>query len=161
MPRKAEYPHKDNVEYRFLPRPMEPDPPITKHEFHKRFYNTCSRPSSWHLPWHRCLRFCTRGDHALAVIPKRLSPLEKGYDKREEFWSIFAQERRSFFWVFCYFLVAISPSLAFFFLWLFPLNHGGDLQNASVPATLTIALLSILASVLWNDREVAWLRDWA
>jgi hypothetical protein len=84
-----------------------------------------------------------------------------GYDKREEFWGIFAQERRSFIWVFSYFLAAMSPSIAFFLIWLFPLGHGADLQNASVPISMTIALLSVLVCVVWNDREVAWLADWA
>jgi hypothetical protein len=138
---------------------MDPDPPITKHEFHKRFYNTCEQPSSWHLPWHECLRFCTGGGHALAVVPKRIRPLEMGYDKREKFWGIFAQEQRSAIWVFCYFLLAMSPSISFFFLWLFPWGHRGDLQNASVPVMSTIALLSVFVCVLWNDREAAWLSD--
>ena len=137
---------------------MDPDLLITRHEFHKRFYNTCEKPSCWHLPWHKCVKFRT-GSHALAVVPKRIRPLEMGYDKREKFWGIFAQEQRSVIWVFCYFLLVMSPSISFFFSWLFPWGHRGDLQNASVPVGLTVALLSIFVGVVWSDREAAWSSD--
>lgn len=159
MPRKAEYPDVSKTEYAFLPRPMDPDPPITKHEFNKRYYNICDNPSTWHR--HKCLRYCTTGGHALALLPKRLHPLERGYDKREVFWGIFAQERRAFIWVLAYFLLLLAFSIVFFFLWLTVMGHSGDLQGASVPITLVIGLFGCFFTYIYSDREAAWRADWA
>ncbi|KAK4910351.1 hypothetical protein LTR49_020958 [Elasticomyces elasticus] len=156
VPRKVDFPHVDNLEYKYMPRPIDPRPPISKHEFRKRFYNSCSQPSSWHRPWHSCKKFCTRRSQALAVIPKRNQGLEKGGDTREDFWGILAQERRYFAWVLGYFLLTLVPSLVFFFMWLFRWSHVNDLQNASVPITVTLALWAVFAAVLWQDRAVAW-----
>jgi hypothetical protein len=148
-----------NTEYTFLPRPIDPDPPITKHEFNKRYYNICEKPSTWHR--HQCLKFCTSGGHALAVLPKRELPLELGYDKREDIWGIFAQERRAFIGILAYFLLLSASSVVFFFLWLTVLGHSGDLQGASVPITLVMGLFGSFFTYLYSDREAAWRADWA
>ncbi|KAK5713665.1 hypothetical protein LTR15_011365 [Elasticomyces elasticus] len=156
VPRIADFPHINDLEYKYLPKPIDPRPPISKHEFRKRFYNSCNQPSSWHRPWHSCKKFCTQGRQALTVVPKRTRVLETGGDTREDFWGILAQERRYFAWVLGYFIMTLVPSIVFFFMWLFQWNHVNDLQNASVPLTMTLRLLAVFAAVLWQDRAVAW-----
>ncbi|KAK5677670.1 hypothetical protein LTS10_009553 [Elasticomyces elasticus] len=156
VPRIVDFPHIANLEYRYMPRPIDPRPPISKHEFRKRYYNSCGQPSSWHRPWHSCKKFCSRRSQALGVIPKRVRVLETGGDAREDFWGILAQERRYFVWVLGYFLLTLLPSIVFFFMWLFRWSHVNDLQNASVPITMTLGLWAVFATVLWQDRAVVW-----
>lgn len=158
MPRRAEFPpdaDPHRSEYKYSPRPMDPEPPITKHEFHKRFYHTCDQPSTLHV-WHDCHGLCNPHDHALATVPKRTRALEMGYEKREDLWGIFAQERRSFAWIFSYFMLAMSPSMVFVFTWMFAWGHESDLQCASVPLALTVSLLALFVGVIWSDRTSAW-----
>ncbi|KAK5744053.1 hypothetical protein LTR17_002391 [Elasticomyces elasticus] len=154
VPRIADFPI--NLEYKYTPRPIDPQPPISKHEFRKRYYNSCNQPSSWHWPWHSCKKFCSRRSQALGAVPKRIRVLERGGDAREDFWGILAQERRYFAWVFGYFLLTLIPSSVFFFMWLFRWSHVNDLQNASVPITVTLGLWAVFAAVLWQDRAVVW-----
>ncbi|KAK5690280.1 hypothetical protein LTR17_026011 [Elasticomyces elasticus] len=156
VPRIVDFPHIDNLDYKYMPRPIDPRPPISKHEFRKRYYNSCNQPSSWHRPWHNCKKFCSRRSQALEVIPKRSRILETGGHAREDFWGILAQERRYFAWVLGYFLLTLVPSIVFFFMWLFRWSHANDLQNASVPITVTLTLWAVFAAVLWQDRAVVW-----
>ncbi|KAK3621371.1 hypothetical protein LTR56_022835 [Elasticomyces elasticus] len=156
VPRNVDFPHISNLEYSYTPRPIDPRPPISKHEFRKRYYHNCNQPSSWHRPWHNCTKFCSRRSQALAVVPKRIRVLETGGDAREDFWGILAQERRYFAWVLGYFLLTLVPSIVFFFMWLFRWSHVNDLQNASVPITVTLGLWAVFAAVLWQDRAVVW-----
>ncbi|KAK4897701.1 hypothetical protein LTR27_004473 [Elasticomyces elasticus] len=44
------------------------------------------------------------------------------------------------------------PSTVFFFLWLFRWSHVNDLQNASVPITVTLELWAVFAAVLWQEE---------
>ena len=75
-------------------------------------------------------------------IPKRETALEEGVPASEDFWGLYVVERRSTFRLAIYSLAFLSPSVYFFFAWLFQWGHGGDLQNASIPIALSLAPLA-------------------
>jgi hypothetical protein len=89
----------------------------------------------------------------MELFPKRLTSLEEGGNNREEFWGIYAREKRWFLMLLVYNIVCMSPSLVFGFLWLCSWGHPGDLQNATIPASMSVALLSLFWSfMLTTDR---------
>ena len=124
-------------------------PPVSKHEFRRRFY-ACNRPWSTaqtklfcYLQIHKCRRPCRRSQEALNRIPKKTWKLEEGGDVREVFWGIHARERISFLMVTIYHCLVLLPPFIFWFLWLFWWKHSGDLQNASVPVFTAQGLISL------------------
>jgi hypothetical protein len=146
---KDQYPddrvHK-NSDYDFQPRPVVDMPPITKHEFKKRFYS-CT-PSFFHL---RCYRNCecvklrkkAHNREIIDLLPKKLTRLDIGSDKKEQFWGLYARQEIQFCRVLVYNVMCISPMGWFFFMWLFVWGHDGDLQGASAPLMVMMALLSM------------------
>lgn len=74
-------------------------------------------------------------------IPKRDSMLEEQDVSREIFWGLYVVEKRSWLMSTFYSFVFLLPSVYFFFAWLFQWRHHNDLQNASVPITLSIGFL--------------------
>src|SRR5699024_10308744 len=75
-------------------------------------------------------------------IPKRDGMLEEHDVSREIFWGLYVVEKRS--WLMLTFIVSfvfLLPSFYLFFAWLFQWHHHNDLQNASVPITLSIGFL--------------------
>jgi hypothetical protein len=144
-----EFPHISNSDYKFNPRPIGYVPPIAKEEFYHRFY-TCYRPRPLLHWFHKCRKIC-KSREALNLLPKRTYFLEEGGDTREEFWGIYAQERPCFLTFSIYNCLCIVPSLAFLFLWLFSWGHAGDLQNASVPLSISATTLSILWAYMLTE----------
>lgn len=138
-------PYKDHYEYN--PEPMDIIPPITEHEFYSRFY-ACYTPS--HSPvhmFHTCRQHTSGHSDALALLPKKKTKLEEHGSKRERFWGIYAQEIVCFRWVVAYNLGCMLPMLVLFVLWMLPLGYGKDLQNASVPATVMVGMLTLFWTV--------------
>ncbi|KAH8752790.1 hypothetical protein F5883DRAFT_691293, partial [Diaporthe sp. PMI_573] len=76
-------------------------------------------------------------------FPKKKTTLEEAGRTRTEFWGIIPYEKISWSRVLLYNLVCISPFLIFFLLWLSPLGVVNDLQNASVPVTIVLSLLTL------------------
>ncbi|KAL4880350.1 hypothetical protein BJY04DRAFT_219346 [Aspergillus karnatakaensis] len=138
-------PTKDNYEY--SPDPMDIIPPITEHEFYSRFY-ACYAPSSspMHL-LHTCRRHRGHCSDALNLLPKKKTKLEEHGAQRERFWGIFAQEVVCFRWIVGYNIVCMLPMVIFLILWMLPLGYKGDLQNASVPATVMVGMLTLFWTV--------------
>jgi hypothetical protein len=146
VPRGKSIPDPGDVNYRYSPKPAE-SPPITEHEFRRRFnacYDRClaSRISAFRH-FHKCRSPCRHSQDALSRIPKRLRDLEESGDKREIFWGIIAKDRISVVKVVIYHILILCAPFLFCFLWLFSWGHSGDLQNASVPAVMTVSLLSM------------------
>jgi hypothetical protein len=75
-----------------------------------------------------------------------------------EFWGIVARERHSFVTVAVYVIVAVAPSIAFFFYWCMPsakvtneeslANRRDNLSNAAVPLGISITFLMALLALL-------------
>ncbi|KAF7186304.1 hypothetical protein HII31_12379 [Pseudocercospora fuligena] len=153
---KIDFPSKDDLAYDFKPRPIAPSPPhgpITKHEFHDRFYKSCEDCHSWH--WHRrkMLRFKLIDRDAVDRLPKRKAAIDLADGKREEFWGLIARERRIFARVLLMCGLWNIPSGIFFWLWIFKWDHPADLQNAIVPMTVTLAITGLYVVMIYEDRE--------
>jgi hypothetical protein len=121
---------------------MDDDPPILPHEFEKRFY-ACYDPTTLHKlnPWHKCRGAC-RTHGAVDRLPKRSTALDEDVDDREEFWGLYAREIPSVLaFVLWNLALFILGPLIFGIVWL--VKHPGDLQNASVPMTISTTLLGI------------------
>lgn len=135
----------DNYDYR--PKPVMHQPPVSSHEFYRRFYACYGRCIGSKTPllrsFHRCRRPCRHSQEAVERIPKKKWRVEEKGFARDFFWGIFAVEKLSFFMVALYHIIILLPPLAFWFLWLFFWGHSGDLQNASVPFLSALGLLSL------------------
>ena len=64
--------------------------------------------------------------------------------KPDILWGLVAREKRSLFRVLVYTVLCMTPSIAFAVYWLLGWDRGADLQNATVLATLTLGMLTIL-----------------
>lgn len=76
------------------------------------------------------------------------------FSRVEQFWGIMAREQRSALKVVLYMLLSLTPTIWFTFMWLFSWGHEGDLQNATVPVTISIATLSMIWVVVYSGGEV-------
>ncbi|OQE38672.1 hypothetical protein PENCOP_c008G01386 [Penicillium coprophilum] len=147
-PLLPEYPDEDQPFYHYAPKPIRPRPPMASHEFDHWFYKR-----SWSRTARRLLstdqhratntRCFPLGSRSVVEekIPKRETALEEGIPASEDFWGLYVLERRSAFRLALYSLTFLVPSVYFFFAWLFQWGHAGDLQNASIPITLSLAPL--------------------
>lgn len=145
------YPGDNERAYEFNPRPIEPSPPVSPHEFQHHFY-----AQSWHRVVTRALRR-RKGkrsskpastDIVSHLLPKRHSQLDKDANVREVFWGLYAVERRSALMATAYSLLFSLPSIYFFFAWLFQWGHSGDLQSAAVPLSISLACLTFFWGIV-------------
>lgn len=142
---KPEYPGPQQSSYHFAPRPIDPDPPMSPEEFKHWFEDqawprTAFRKLSKRFTKARSLDIISN-DVVNEKIPKRDSMLEEQDVSREIFWGLYVVEKRSWLMSTFYSFVFLLPSVYFFFAWLFQWRHHNDLQNASVPITLSIGFL--------------------
>ncbi|KAK8023897.1 hypothetical protein PG993_011963 [Apiospora rasikravindrae] len=131
---------------------MDLVPPISKHEFYRRFYTCFETTKRYHLH-HTCKLLRGHSDDVLHRLPKRTQKLELGGDKRERFWGLYAREAVSLQKVLLYNAVCMLPVLAFFFAWLFGISETTDLQGASVPVGMMAALLSLFWSLFLSSLQ--------
>ncbi|KAK2053220.1 hypothetical protein LY76DRAFT_639153 [Colletotrichum caudatum] len=147
----------DEADYYFVPREMEDRmPPVTPHEFNRRFYRRfhacrCVTPRPRLFMFHRCRR--QSGGHSrdvLDLFPKKRTKLEEGGNGRRLFWGIYAREAIALRWVLGYNFVCTLPMLVFFFVWVLRLGPD-EIQNASVPVSVMLAMLSLFWSVFFSS----------
>ncbi|KAF2737011.1 hypothetical protein EJ04DRAFT_550830 [Polyplosphaeria fusca] len=148
-----EYPEAADPNYVYNPQPMIPIPPISSHEFKKRF-DSCS----WQFFCRRHFLQFTKSCHCFArtskahsrdvlhLLPKKLSQLDESSEQRMFFWGLYARQEISFLGILAYNIVCMSPMVWIFFMWCFVWEQKGDLQNASVPLGLMGAMLSLFWS---------------
>ena len=148
-------PAPNNQDYQYRPKPVEKMPPITKHEFKRRFYACYQHcfPAIFN-PFHQCWKPCQHSLGAVDRLPKRVRPLELGGDAREIFWGLYVVEHICFYRVAAFHTIVIMPALVFWFLWLFYWGHSGDLQNASVPFLCALGIISLFWYPLYGGRSV-------
>ncbi|KAK7735466.1 hypothetical protein SLS63_003936 [Diaporthe eres] len=157
---KFELPADHDDEYHYRPRPTY-SAPITKHMFSHYFYGcydsgTLShRLHAW-MPLAPTCRIRNPAAELLEFVPKRDRPAAAAAqsDKVEVCYGLVARERRSFFRVVVYLCLIMAPALWFVFVWLFVWGDSGDLQDATVPMTLTLAVLSIFWALLYSGSDM-------
>lgn len=152
------FPHDNDKMYHFSPRKPSPPPPngpISKEQFQDHY---CLDHYPSLCDWRRYqLRY--RGHFnkvsrvALDAVPKRLVQINMDDSVNEHFYGLYAKEERSFFRVAIYACLCNVPGIIFFFLWLFQWGHGSDLQNASIPLTLSLSLTLGFAAVVFGTRD--------
>jgi hypothetical protein len=157
---KDQYPDIRNEDYAYQPKPINEMPPISEHEFYKRFYFANPLNIFHQHPFHRKsnskFNKAKRKDHCceiLELLPKKLSQLDESSEQREFFWGIYAREVVCLRWVLFYNVLCILPFVWFLFMWIFPWGHASDLQDASVPITIMIGMLSIFWSVFLGSLQ--------
>ncbi|KAI0842910.1 hypothetical protein F5Y06DRAFT_76436 [Hypoxylon sp. FL0890] len=149
---KNAFPEATNPDYEYRPKPMDSIPPVSEHEFQKRFY-TCPRPQPLRHWYHKCKALGTHSYDILELFPKKKTELEEGGDKRETFWGIYAREIISLRWVLIYNLVCVCPMLVFFVAWILPAGQNTDLQDPSVPFSMMLGMLSLFWSVFLSSLQ--------
>jgi hypothetical protein len=158
---KDQYPDLSNEDYTYRPKPINDMPPISEHEFHKRFYSSNPFKLFHGHPFHRYSKYkcnkVNRKGHCreiLELLPKKLSQLDESSDQREFFWGIYAREVVCLRWVLFYNIICMLPLMwFFFFMWIFQWGHTSDLQDASMPITMMIGLLSVFWSVFLGSLQ--------
>ncbi|KAF7195260.1 hypothetical protein HII31_03466 [Pseudocercospora fuligena] len=159
-PAQIDYPKVSNDDYDFDPRPIDPCPPlgpILKCEFRHYFENpylaTQYRPCSWRL-WQRDRLLGNLTERkAIDLLPKKKQEVKFDDGERLQFWGLYAVERRAFAWLAVYGFLLNLPGIVFFFLWLFAWRHESDLQNASVPITISLTLSVTFLALVYESRE--------
>lgn len=115
------------------------NPPISPHLFQALFY-TCQFPCNWPIP-HDCLQPPT-GAKNIERIPKRVKCFER--DQTSPIWGLEAVFAVSPARVLIYHCIMVAGPFAFFGWWL--KAHPDDLQNASIPVTIVLGVLSLFWS---------------
>ncbi|KAI1390198.1 uncharacterized protein F4822DRAFT_228499 [Hypoxylon trugodes] len=139
---KNKFPDIANDDYEYAPKPMDNIPPISEHEFQKRFC-ACYNPGGLCRFYHKCKSVGAHSSAtALELFPKKKTELKEGGDAREDFWGIYAREWISFRRVSFYNFVCVLPVAIFFISRISPAGYGTDLQNPSVPFFMMFAMLS-------------------
>ncbi|KAI9687189.1 MAG: hypothetical protein M1820_010505 [Bogoriella megaspora] len=153
-PLERGFPKPQNLDYEFLPKPIDHVPPISPTQFYHNFY-ACLHKKSRFCRMHRCKTISEASSEAVLRLPKRQSALLLGSDDSETFFGIYAREIPAAYMVMGYNILALTLPTCFFFVWQFALGHPGDLQNASIPLGLTIALLAIFWSTFIESLYVS------
>jgi hypothetical protein len=112
-----------------------------------RFRACHHRRAAQTFRWHRCRHLPTRFNEAVRLIPRRETALDVNLDQAEIFWSLLVKEKYSILAIVIYNLLAMTPSMAFFFWWIFGSSEK-DLSNGSVPAALTLAGLGLFWAII-------------
>jgi hypothetical protein len=152
------FPDVNDQMYHFLPRkptPPPPNGPISKEQFQDHYYLPhCPCLYDWKSYQLRCRGHSSKANRvALDAVPKRLERIDMDDGLDEHFYGLYAKEERSFLRVAIYACLCNLPGVIFFFLWLFQWQHTSDLQNASVPLTLSLSLTLGFAAVVFGTRD--------
>lgn len=145
------FPDDTDQMYHFLPRKPSPPPPngpISREQFFDHYYlDQCPSLYDWRRYQLSHRGYFNRVNRvALDAVPKRLVRINMDDGVDEYFFGLYAKEERSFLHVGIYACLCNLPGVVFFFIWLW--RHDSDLQNASVPLTLSLSLtLSFIATV--------------
>ncbi|RSL73984.1 hypothetical protein CEP53_000607 [Fusarium sp. AF-6] len=124
--------------YFYMPRPMDDEPPISKHEFYDRFYRRITTEQL------RAVHGSFYNDHdAVDRIPQKRGLDDIVANGRPRFWGIIAREKKSGARMLIYIFLSSLPGFIFFFLWLFVLDKD-SLQDASTLLMISFTLLGIL-----------------
>lgn len=128
--------------YQYSPSPPGPheDPPISPHEFRRRFYTNLINP-------------CRRQE-ALERIPKRQKRFQVNLhvDGREDMWGLHVELRPCFLIIILWQMLITAAGWGFMGWWLS--RHGGDIQSAAVPVTLIITAVMALWVPIHDSMKV-------
>ncbi|KAF4996788.1 hypothetical protein FGRMN_4264 [Fusarium graminum] len=133
-------PQASDSNYDYTPKPPQASmPPIHPHVFEAAF-NSCPESKCWN-PFHECYEF----EEATYIqrIPKKKTPLTSGA-RNIPTWGLEARHCISCIRVIFYHLLILIPPFALWGWWLS--IHPYDIQSASVPMTVVLAMISMFWS---------------
>lgn len=128
----------------------------------KHYFYGCYENDAFLHRLHTCIplvpkcRIRNPAGDILDLFPKRDRPMATASqsEKVEVCYGIAAREFRSFFRVLVYLCLIMAPAFWFVFAWLFMWGDRGDLQDATIPMTLMLGMLSILWAVVHSGSDV-------
>lgn len=135
--------------------------PVTSHMFNDYFYACYDDASFAHSPhtlWPSagCDVVETPPDDLPEGMPMRDREVlaDAQFSKVEHFWGLVAQEKRSALRVLLCMLLSLVPTVWFAFAWMFSWGHHGDLQDATVPVTISSTALSMVWVVVYSGDDM-------
>jgi hypothetical protein len=131
-------PARDDQDYIYTPKPMDREPPISKHEFYDRFYKKILSEDCILQGTHNC-----HERDAVERIPQKKDLVSTTGVSRPQFYGIIAREKKSGIRMLVYICLSSIPGIIFFFLWLFKWGHD-SLQDASSLLVVSFTLLGLL-----------------
>lgn len=148
------------VEYEYDPRPPRAtNPPIPRHEFEMHL-NACDQPCRWSwFYFHECMPQLNTSS-SITSIPKKhdrfnITAASSSNSPTDAFaWGLEARHSISALYLVIYHVLIVAGPFAFWAWWM--TEYPGDLQNASVPVTVVLGLLSLFWSIngiLTQGRE--------
>ncbi|KAF5526347.1 hypothetical protein CGCA056_v002912 [Colletotrichum aenigma] len=141
--RGLEVPTTAQKDYYYTPRPALREPPVSPEEFSHIYQFTTksgSVGSSWTLPFYSCVESLSAD--TVGCIPQRYYYLDEKSNRKEDFWGLYIQERRSALMTSFCIVLCLSPFIIFCILYLLGIIQG-DVQNATTPLALTLTLLGL------------------
>ncbi|KAF4415576.1 small s [Fusarium acutatum] len=135
-------PKASDLDYDYTPKPPQASiPPVHPHIFEAAFNSCtggkCRNPS----PFHDCYEFVERT--YIKRIPKKKTPLSPGTIDIP-IWGLEARHCISCFHVIIYHLLILIPPFVLWGWWMS--RHPDDIQSASVPMTIVLAMISMFWS---------------
>ncbi|KAF5639125.1 uncharacterized protein FTJAE_4915 [Fusarium tjaetaba] len=135
-------PKASDLDYDYMPKPPQASiPPVHPHIFEAAFNSCtggkCRNPS----PFHNCYEF--EETTYIKRIPKKKTPLSPGTIDIP-IWGLEARHCISCFHVIVYHLLILIPPFVLWGWWMS--RHPDDIQSASVPMTIVLAMISMFWS---------------
>jgi hypothetical protein len=142
-----------DLHYAYNPRPPQADnPPVSRHEFSVNL-RSCDSLCNW-PSFHDCMPPPT-GVLTIECIPKKNMIFDIKSESHAELyaWGLEAKHVVSFASLIIYHSVVLGCTFGFWAWW--QIRHPDDLQNAAVPITIFLALISLFwtaAGILPSTR---------
>ncbi|KAF4424233.1 hypothetical protein F53441_14240 [Fusarium austroafricanum] len=135
-------PKANDMDYDYTPKPpLASIPPVHPHIFEAAF-NSCTKGKCGNpFPFHDCYEF--EETVYIKRIPKKKTPLASGVN-HVPIWGLEARHCISSFHVILYHLLILVPPFALWGWWM--KRHPDDIQSASVPITIVLAMISMFWS---------------
>ncbi|KAF4913378.1 Vegetative incompatibility protein HET-E-1 [Colletotrichum fructicola] len=123
--RGLEVPTTAQKDYYHTPRPALREPPVSPEEFSHIYQFTTKSGyagSSWTLPFYSCVESLSYD--TVGCIPQRYYYLDEKSKRKEDFWGLYIQERRSALMTSFYIVLCLSPFIIFCILYLLGIIQG-------------------------------------
>ncbi|KAH6963705.1 hypothetical protein DER45DRAFT_479311 [Fusarium avenaceum] len=135
-------PKANDVDYEYAPKPPQASiPPVHPHVFEAAFNSCAGGKCRYPFPFHDCYEF--EETAYIQRIPKKKTPLSSGVND-VPIWGLEARHCISCIHVILYHLLILIPPFALWGWWLS--LHPDDIQSASVPMTVVLAMISMFWS---------------
>ncbi|SPJ88704.1 related to small s protein [Fusarium torulosum] len=135
-------PKANDLDYDYTPKPPQASIPLVHPHVFEAAFNSCAEGKCrYPFPFHDCYEF--EETAYIQRIPKKKTPLSSGVNDIP-IWGLEARHCISCIHVILYHLLILIPPFALWGWWLS--LHPDDIQSASVPMTVVLAMISMFWS---------------